>query len=323
MANSPISARHAATAIRCHWHVENSLHYTRDVTFRIEDAIADVIKWSRWRRMGHRLRLAKRLSWETGNWRTDLNEAPAGSAPNTDGRKELVAKLLVELERMNKLLDHMRLSRWRKLGHWLGLVERLPWESGTWRDPLLLKPFPAEEAGLDLGTGTMAATSHFNYCGFAEYANECFLGACRSFATDVILDVGANTGQFAKGLRTNGYHGHIISFEPLSEAHSMLASAAASDPLWDVVERCAVGASATWTAINIAGNSYSSSLLPMLDLHREAAPESAYQGTEPCHVITLELVHRADFLRRNNTIWTKNRHAGVRSRGVGGPQTQS
>jgi predicted transposase YbfD/YdcC len=34
VANSPISARHAATAIRCHWHVENSLHYTRDVTFQ-------------------------------------------------------------------------------------------------------------------------------------------------------------------------------------------------------------------------------------------------------------------------------------------------
>jgi predicted transposase YbfD/YdcC len=34
LANSPISARHAATAIRCHWHVENSLHYTRDVTFQ-------------------------------------------------------------------------------------------------------------------------------------------------------------------------------------------------------------------------------------------------------------------------------------------------
>jgi hypothetical protein len=34
VANSPISARHAAIAIRCHWHVENSLHYTRDVTFQ-------------------------------------------------------------------------------------------------------------------------------------------------------------------------------------------------------------------------------------------------------------------------------------------------
>ena len=34
VANAPVSARHAATAIRRHWHVENSLHYTRDVTFQ-------------------------------------------------------------------------------------------------------------------------------------------------------------------------------------------------------------------------------------------------------------------------------------------------
>ena len=34
VANFPPSARHAAIAIRCHWHVENRLHYTRDVTFQ-------------------------------------------------------------------------------------------------------------------------------------------------------------------------------------------------------------------------------------------------------------------------------------------------
>lgn len=34
VANSPTSACLAATAIRCHWHVENTLHYTRDVTFQ-------------------------------------------------------------------------------------------------------------------------------------------------------------------------------------------------------------------------------------------------------------------------------------------------
>jgi hypothetical protein len=34
VANSPASACLAATAIRCHWHVENTLHYTRDVTFQ-------------------------------------------------------------------------------------------------------------------------------------------------------------------------------------------------------------------------------------------------------------------------------------------------
>ena len=34
VANSPASACLAATAVRCHWHVENTLHYTRDVTFQ-------------------------------------------------------------------------------------------------------------------------------------------------------------------------------------------------------------------------------------------------------------------------------------------------
>jgi predicted transposase YbfD/YdcC len=34
LTNAPIAARHAATAIRCHWHIENQLHYTRDVTFQ-------------------------------------------------------------------------------------------------------------------------------------------------------------------------------------------------------------------------------------------------------------------------------------------------
>jgi predicted transposase YbfD/YdcC len=32
LAGSAVSARHSATAIRSHWHVENKRHYTRDVT---------------------------------------------------------------------------------------------------------------------------------------------------------------------------------------------------------------------------------------------------------------------------------------------------
>jgi predicted transposase YbfD/YdcC len=34
VANSVPSARQAGNAIRGHWHIENKLHYTRDVTFR-------------------------------------------------------------------------------------------------------------------------------------------------------------------------------------------------------------------------------------------------------------------------------------------------
>ena len=34
LAGSAVSASHSATAIRSHWHVENKLNYTRDVTFQ-------------------------------------------------------------------------------------------------------------------------------------------------------------------------------------------------------------------------------------------------------------------------------------------------
>ena len=258
---------------------------------RIQEAIGDVIELSRWRRIGQRLHLAKRLAWEAaGDWRTDLVEAQGSILPNTNGiaKRPSIEELLAELERLNKLLDHLRLSRWRKLGHWFGMSKRLPWESGAWPEPLLAKPFPSEETGSATAAGTRAKSTHSSYSGFIEYANERFLEECRNFATDVIFDIGANSGQFAQSLRVSGYRGHIISFEPLSGAHAMLVAAAASDSLWDVAERCAVGATDSWAAINIAGNSYSSSLLPMLDRHREAAPQSAYQGTEPCRVITLD-----------------------------------
>jgi predicted transposase YbfD/YdcC len=33
LANTTVSASRFASAIRSHWHVENKLHYTRDVTF--------------------------------------------------------------------------------------------------------------------------------------------------------------------------------------------------------------------------------------------------------------------------------------------------
>ena len=256
---------------------------------RVQEAISDVIERSRWRRIGQRLGLAKRLAWETGHWQTAFPEATAGSAPGADDRihEPSMAQLLVELERLHGLLDELRLSRWRKLGHWLGLAKRCSWESGEWPDPLLAKPLPVQTRPR-LVAEQRAGNSRSNYAGLIEHTQERFLEECRGFAIDVILDVGANVGQFAQEIRKGGYHGHIISYEPLSSAHATLVATAASDPLWDVAERCAVGASDGWAEINIAGNSYSSSLLPMLDLHREAAPPSAYQGTEPCRVITLD-----------------------------------
>jgi FkbM family methyltransferase len=257
---------------------------------RMQDAVTDVVDLSRWRRMGQRLGLAKRLPWEAGGVHTTLAEDSSGATTSADAPAEdpSMAELVVELERLNGMLDQMRLSRWRKLGHWLGLAKRLPWESGTWRNPLLLKALPPQEVEPPSAPKVRTAASHSTYTGFIDYTNERFLEECRSFAIDVIFDIGANVGQFAQGIRFAGYRGQIISFEPLSSAHATLVETATPDPLWDVADRCAVGASENQADINIAGNSYSSSLLPMLDLHREAAPQSEYQGTERCQVITID-----------------------------------
>jgi FkbM family methyltransferase len=105
---------------------------------------------------------------------------------------------------------------------------------------------------------------------------------------DLVLDVGANTGQFARQCRAAGYSGKIISFEPSTAAHAGLLRSAASDPHWSVADRMALGAANGETEINIAVNSFSSSILPMLDTHLSAAPESAYLHKEVVPVRRLD-----------------------------------
>lgn len=112
----------------------------------------------------------------------------------------------------------------------------------------------------------------------------------RKFKIDLVLDVGANQGQFASEIRRGGYAGNIVSFEPLSDAHRRLLQARDGDANWDVYPRCALGDHDGEVEINIAGNSLSSSILPMLESHRSAAPESAYCGKEVVPLWKLDTV---------------------------------
>lgn len=115
-----------------------------------------------------------------------------------------------------------------------------------------------------------------------------FQEAMRRQSVTTVLDVGANTGQFGQRLRINGFEGHIYSFEPLSDAHAKLTTVARRDPLWTVAPRCAVGSAGGIAYINIAANSQSSSILPMLGRHSAGDPRSSYIGKEAVQVITLD-----------------------------------
>lgn len=104
---------------------------------------------------------------------------------------------------------------------------------------------------------------------------------------DVVLDVGAARGGYARELREFGYRGRIVSFEPIAAAYADLAAAAAGDPHWTCVN-AALGSVAGRQTINIASNSDSSSLLPMGEAHTSAAPHVGYVGTEEIEVKRLD-----------------------------------
>jgi len=107
----------------------------------------------------------------------------------------------------------------------------------------------------------------------------------------LLFDVGANEGQFAVQARERGFEGRIVSFEPLPEAHAGLLRNARGDAGWTVHDRVALGAAPGETRINVAANSVSSSILPMLDAHAAAAPQSAYVGSAATPVLPLDAVY--------------------------------
>ena len=114
----------------------------------------------------------------------------------------------------------------------------------------------------------------------AESSNARVVRQLAAHGVDLVLDVGANDGGYGRQIRSSGYQGDILSFEPLSNAHAALLRATSDDARWQVAPRMALGEADGEITINIAGNSTSSSILPMGKVHADAAPTSRYLGQE-------------------------------------------
>ncbi|MGH3001566.1 MAG: FkbM family methyltransferase [Gaiellaceae bacterium] len=111
-----------------------------------------------------------------------------------------------------------------------------------------------------------------------------FLGAN---AIETVLDVGANRGQFGSELRSAGFRGRIISFEPLGRPFALLAEAAAVDPLWEA-HQLALGGAREQRSMNVAANSASSSFLDIAGTHLTAAPEARTVSAEQVTTVRLD-----------------------------------
>jgi FkbM family methyltransferase len=100
---------------------------------------------------------------------------------------------------------------------------------------------------------------------------------------DLVLDVGANAGQYADQLRDIGYQGRIVSFEPIKSVFKVLHRRTEADPDWEAFNM-AIGEENRHLPINVAKNLFSSSLLEMLPRHLQAEKESEYVDVEEVDV---------------------------------------
>ena len=111
----------------------------------------------------------------------------------------------------------------------------------------------------------------------------------RAQGIDLILDIGANEGQYGHKMRQLGYTGRLVSFEPAPDAFLRLEARSARDPHWEVCNY-ALGAAEDTVHLNLSANSSSSSLLPILQCHLESDPNARFIDSVPVPMKRLDSV---------------------------------
>lgn len=140
-----------------------------------------------------------------------------------------------------------------------------------------------------------------------------------TYGISLVLDVGANVGQYAQELRDIGYPGRMVSFEPLKSAYARLLAASGKDRSWDCLN-IALGDRDELSWINVSANTQSSSLLEMLPEHERVSPKSRYVGKEEIEVKALDSIFD-DIRQGEEGIWLKIDAQGFEKNVLEGAET--
>jgi FkbM family methyltransferase len=111
------------------------------------------------------------------------------------------------------------------------------------------------------------------------------------YKIEVVLDVGANKGQFRDLLRQEvGFLGQILSFEPVSQYHKLLKARSAEDDLWRIYD-FALGSEPGEAEINVTQSpGLNSFLAPRTDVVEGFWKDDAIVGVEKVQIRTLDAV---------------------------------
>ena len=120
--------------------------------------------------------------------------------------------------------------------------------------------------------GAMAGTEHRS--------------ALQGFNFDLIVDVGANRGQFALISRKIFPRAKIHSFEPLEEPAQIFKRVLGSDPNV-ILHPCAIGREKTTSTIHITKDDDSSSMLPITQMQSSMFPSATEKETRKITVLPL------------------------------------
>jgi FkbM family methyltransferase len=140
------------------------------------------------------------------------------------------------------------------------------------------------------------------------------------YEIEMVIDVGANVGQYGTLLREIGYLGEIVSYEPVDEAFRELREAASGDDRWEV-RQLALGARDEAGVINVASRSDLSSLRVANDygsrLFREGGAITGEQPVELRRLDSLlaagELTATGALLKTDTQGWDLDVLAGAQS----------
>lgn len=134
--------------------------------------------------------------------------------------------------------------------------------------------------------------------------NQRLVNILNEVQTDLILDIGANRGQFGKMIFTSGYSNKLLSFEPVSSVYKLLEDCAKQNNNWHVYERCCIGDEVGENYINISNLIGNSSVLNIKSTQYNVK-QSHYVSKEKVKQITLETLNDNTLLKKSKSIFVK------------------
>lgn len=110
-----------------------------------------------------------------------------------------------------------------------------------------------------------------------------------NYGINLVLDVGANTGQYGLRARALGYQGRIVSFEPVLTSYTELTKSIQNDPLWTPVN-IGCGNYDGKATINTFNLSVMNSILPPSPLIEREYPQVKNRGQEDILISKIDTI---------------------------------